>query len=326
MDRYQDIAEPQFAEFDNATARRWLTEMDDRIPDAERITVESVEAWRRKAREALARETALRMTWEDYKEIVPIRVIPGIPRHLVDILDEIDPDLLFLVLNRRQIRAAASGLRFAETHSAKLDRLAPEYVQPISWVEIATLRERFSKIGDWLDSVRIPKPEVIVNRDILGAYWYRKPEITIHWQTIGISSMILGLPVADITATVLFHELAHAWHHRGFDIDGRQWDTDSFARSNLYVVEGVAQFYAALLTATFSRQHPQLKATWDAMEALDRGPYLAHLPWTKLPRGREVIRAAMLDTRLQSGRGVTFPEFEASIENALGRIGEGTQV
>lgn len=321
---FQDIAEPQFVSSDHATARRWLSELEQRIPDAKIAVTAAVEGWRRKAREALTRETALRMTSGDRKETIPIRVIPGLPERLVQVLDQIDPDLLFLVLNRNHVRAAARGLRLMDTNQSKVDALAPHGVKPVPWSEIVGASEAANRIANWLDTIRIPWPEVITNRDVLGAYWYRKPEITIHWEAIGIACMIQRLPVAEVTATVLFHELAHAWHHRGFDIDGRRWDTESFANSDPYVVEGVAQFYAWLLTAGFAEQQPDLQRTWDAMEALDKGPYVAHIPWKDLPRGREVIRAAMLDTRMQSRRGVEFPDFEESIRNAQDRINAGT--
>src|SRR4030095_13125762 len=70
-----------------------------------------------------------------------------------------------------------------------------------------------------------------VNEDILGIYRYSaisgrklrngvEGEIELYWGIIGLISRLLRCSVEALTVVVLAHELAHAYTHLGYDIDG----------------------------------------------------------------------------------------------------------
>ena len=58
---------------------------------------------------------------------------------------------------------------------------------------------------------------------------------------------VVGATVEALTVVVAAHELSHAYTHLGRDIDGRCWDTEAFAHAETGMVEGLAQFYTALI-------------------------------------------------------------------------------
>ena len=72
-------------------------------------------------------------------------------------------------------------------------------------------------------------------QDILGAYFFRVPAISVYWMVIGIMSGVLGVSVEALTIVVATHELAHAYSHLGRDIDGGRWETEAFARADASV-------------------------------------------------------------------------------------------
>lgn len=139
-----------------------------------------------------------------------------------------------------------------------------------------------------------------INEDVLGAYFFRIPEIRLYWIVIGVYSQILDLPIEALTVVVLAHELAHAYTHLGYDIDNRDWNTEEFARSDLHLVEGLAQFYTRVICEQISQRFP---AALDAFEELlkhQSDVYSEHKKWStkgSLEHEGETIRISMLECR-----------------------------
>jgi hypothetical protein len=69
----------------------------------------------------------------------------------------------------------------------------------------------------------------------------------VYWMVIGVMSGVLGVPVDALAIVVATHELAHAYSHLGRDIDGSRWETEAFARAELNIAEGIAQFYTEMI-------------------------------------------------------------------------------
>ena len=81
----------------------------------------------------------------------------------------------------------------------------------------------------------------------LGAYYFYERRIELYWLSIGLYSLICNTPIDELTIIVLTHELAHGYSHVGFDIDGNDWDTHAFSKTDLKIVEGIAQFYTEMI-------------------------------------------------------------------------------
>jgi len=190
------------------------------------------------------------------------------------------------------------------------------------WPDLAgpSGRDEFERVQQtaqaWLkqlDKVQAIEKLIGINEDVLGAYFYRVPEIRLYWVVIGIIARALGISAEALTVVVLAHELAHAYTHLGRDIDSQRWDTNQFARAHLDIVEGLAQFYTSVLCQRLEQRMPAALAAYKVLLAKQSGPYRAHEAWVKdHPQAGEVIRVSMIECRSQ---GITdAKEFEAAIK------------
>jgi hypothetical protein len=149
-----------------------------------------------------------------------------------------------------------------------------------------------------------------VDEDILGCYFIETNKVQLNWIPIAIYAEAAGLSIEDLTVVVLLHELAHAYTHVGMDIDGHSWETKAFSKTDLRVLEGLAQYYTS---AYLSRKLDDTSGPYKAFETLlgDQPiPYHAHLRWIDKGQSHqgEVIRLSLLQARSQEYR-VSYDEF-----------------
>ncbi len=140
-----------------------------------------------------------------------------------------------------------------------------------------------------------------IDEDVLGIYEYdlkdRSPsKIKLYWGVIGLVSQAQELDLESLTAVVLAHELAHAYTHLGFDIDGRRWPTQAFYQSDRPVKEGLAQYYTARVMERLKDRLPLGPETYAKLLLKQPDPYHAHEPWIE-NYTPEVVRAALITSR-----------------------------
>jgi hypothetical protein len=123
--------------------------------------------------------------------------------------------------------------------------------------EIKGVRETAEGWLRKLDDQQAAKKIVSIEEDVLGAYFFRIPEIRIYWIVIGITARVLGVAIDALTIVVLAHELAHAYTHLGRDIDNEQWATAAFSASDLDIVEVSPNFTPMLFAGDSWRAHQQ---------------------------------------------------------------------
>lgn len=159
------------------------------------------------------------------------------------------------------------------------------------------------------------------DRDVLGAYYPHERQALLYVGPIALASRVLGISVGSLTIVVLAHELAHAYTHIGVDIDGYEWDTAGFVSSPVDLLEGLAQYYTAMVLPKLSYREEFLHAV-DAYERLlcfQPEPYKVHLKWLSNFSSEEV-RAALLKVRRTSRLGALCDEaykvFEDGLEDA----------
>lgn len=149
-----------------------------------------------------------------------------------------------------------------------------------------------------------------VDEDILGAYFFRVPEVHLYWMVIGLVAGVLGITAESLTVVVATHELAHAYSHLGRDIDGTRWETEAFARADLNIVEGIAQFYTEVISRKLETRNPPVFPAYKKLTDIQQGPYRVHEEWAKrksgdkdtpLPQAGEIVRATLVQCR---SRGV----------------------
>lgn len=106
------------------------------------------------------------------------------------------------------------------------------------------------------------------------------------------------------------------------DIDGGRWDTDSFAASDLDIIEGLAEFYCRSVCDRIEPKLTGVRLAFDRLQGWSSGPYLAYLRW--LVKGHdpnEVIRTTMIQARRT---GVTRTSmFEAAMAEYRRKLARG---
>jgi hypothetical protein len=165
-----------------------------------------------------------------------------------------------------------------------------------------------------------------VEEDVLGAYFYQTrslfdasvdARIELYWGVIGLVAMALGVTIEDLTVAVLAHELAHAYSHLGYDIDGQQWASGSFAKSDKGLKEGLAQYYGFAACNRLARIAPGSSTAFDELLKRQPSAYQTQKPWLEKATLEEV-RLAMIETRRkQIGR---LSEFTASLSDAAKKL------
>ena len=229
---------------------------------------------------------------------VPIRVVDGLPAPLSRVLDPVD-SLAEIVLNQPLLRGVVAGTRFMESARDGVRKSTGEVVGPASLSEITRVRETAEA---WLRLVKdhdLSKALGRINEDVLGAYYLHQTEVGIFWMAIGLFSALYDVPPDALTIVVLAHELAHAYTHLGFDIDGFDWPTNEFASTDIAVVEGLAQYYAEVVCKSLEGQMPEAIKAFRVLLEHQHEVYKTHRTWVD-ERDRnsgEIIRVSLVECR-----------------------------
>jgi len=189
----------------------------------------------------------------------------------------------------------------------KVGSLAPSLGESFEVSEIL-LKEsgRYDLIGELFK---------LIDEDILGHYFYKLPKgdstqiplleqelpptssrIVLYWGVIGLVAEVLNLSVEDLTVVVMAHELAHAYTHLGFDIDGYYWNTYSFYKSDRALVEGLAQYYTEKALKILSVKIPGGYGAYEELLRNQPSAYHTHNKWIK-DTTPEAVRTALITMR-----------------------------
>jgi hypothetical protein len=286
----------------------------------ERVT-RTFNQWNNILRDYLRNETALRLTVGNEQQSVPVRVKDGLPQPFAEIVSAFDDPLIWkLYLNRSVLAASVKGLQLVEANAPAIFLRQGMQTSSATPEELQHTRELFEMINAYLDKLDIIKRIKGLDSDTLGAYFFRVPEIQLYWMVIGLMAGILNVSVEALTVVTLAHELTHAYTHLGRDIDANRWDTESFARTDLQIVEGLAQFYTAVICDKLAARFPAAQQAFNALLKMQSGAYLVHDKWTdKTERGGEVVRFAMIATR--SRNLLEYAEWQKELESARPQMG-----
>ena len=273
-------------------------------PDAEQRVERSVKQFSPLLREQLRTETGLRLADEKGKTAAPVFVVDGFPDGVARLIDEYDDITLWrLIMLQPKLGAIIEGLK------ALLD----DWDEFEQWSKLpdvgkggAPVLQRAGDISLSLQKLAAVETVLarirLIKEDILGVYRFggnRAPRIEIYWMAQALFSAAFGLRIEDLTAVTLAHELGHAYTHRGRDIGGETWKDQGFAESDAHVVEGLAQFYAAVASERVSGRAQGVFEAYKKLLENQAGPYRAHEEWLKdRPEQRgEIVRFAILRAR-----------------------------
>lgn len=308
-DNYYSREFPQGAEAaqSRSIAAVWQPLLEEYEPDLKERVQTAVRVSGQSIRDQLRVETALRLSAGDQHVSVPVRVSDGIPPPLW-VLRDLPPEVLRLVLARGLIAQSAYGVRFIRQHLGAvhrfLDSRAPTTEARPDEREVERVEDLLRELGRELEKVKLFDEIWLQPVDWLGAYFFWKPAIEIYWIPIGLAAALCKVNVEALTYVVLAHELAHAYTHLGRDIDGNVWDTGHFARTNVYIVEGLAQHYTQVLCKKIRSRNPAALEAFESMlERQKPGPYADWLEWNRgVPDPGENTRRCMLEVRKRGVR------------------------
>ena len=273
-------------------------------PDAQDRVQRAFRQWNNRVRDHIRNETALKLADGEGRNSVAVRVTDGYPVPLANLIDSYrDPVIWRLIVGQPKLGGILEGVDYLlaawpDLKSwEKLPTVAADGRDSLEHVRAMVIElQKIAMAKEVLDKIRE------IRRDILGLYSFPKGEpcrVDLYWMPIAMFAAILDVPIEDLTLVVLAHELAHGYTHLGRDIDGEQWGDEAFQEAELDIVEGLAQFYAEVVTTRIAAQTPGPLAAYKKLLALQSGPYRAHENWVKTKPGQkgEIVRFAMVAAR-----------------------------
>jgi hypothetical protein len=276
-------------------------------PDAEDRVHRAYKEFRQIVRSHIRSETRLSLADEESRDNVPVKIVDGFPASIAQLIDRHqDRTLWRLILALPKLGGIIDGLGTLVANWDEFER----------WLELPeTVRgsrpalEKSIEVAKTLQALAVTKKvfEQLkeINEDILGVYRFgdrEGPRVEIFWMAHALFAGAFGLRIEDLTVVTLAHELSHAYTHIGRDIDGKAWTEPGFGKSDLAVVEGLAQFYTLAVAEKLNVRAPGVLPAFTKLLEYQSAPYKAHADWLRdSPKQRgESVRFAMLRAR---GRG-----------------------
>jgi len=284
---------------EDRVSQRWAEALEHSSPGIRNYVEGAAKQWNTTLRDHLRSETGLKISVAGDLKTVPVKVVDGVPHPFAEAMRDFDGDgLEWLLLHRPALEAIALGTQFMERHTETVRSAWGNSSGPADAHDIRNVRLTANAWLKKLDEMRTMERIFDIREDVLGAYYFRIPEIRLYWVVIGIVARAIGVSVEALTVVVLAHELAHAYTHLGRDIDNERWETERFARTELDIVEGLAQFYTLVVCKRIGHRMPAALDAYHALLSKQSGPYKAHLNWVqKNENGGEIVRVSMIECR-----------------------------
>jgi|LauGreSBDMM110SN_4_FD.fasta_scaffold22649_2 hypothetical protein len=241
---------------EDRASQRWADALEHSSPGIRNHVRAAAKQWNTSLREHLRSETGLKISVAGDLKAVPVKVVDGVPHPFAEAMRDFDGGgLEWLLLHRPALEAVALGTQFMERNAAIALKTWGSDAGPGDVHDIRGVHQTANAWLKKLDEMRTMERIFDIREDVLGAYYFRIPEIRLYWVVIGIVARAIGVSVEALTVVVLAHELAHAYTHLGHDIDNERWETERFARTELDIVEGLAQFYTQVDQLVCGHRH-----------------------------------------------------------------------
>jgi hypothetical protein len=272
-------------------------------PDAEERVNRSFKQWNQIVRDHIRTETGLKLSDGDNRFAIPVRVVRGFPVALAQLIDQYRDQVMWrLIIGQPKVGGLIEGLKFLLQGWDQFEKWPslPETAkngQPVldRALAIATSLQQAAL------AERVVQQIKAIHEDILGVYHFSTggSAVDLYWLPIAMVAAMLDVQIEDLTVVVLIHELSHGYTHVGRDIDGASWDDIGFARSDLPVIEGLAQFYTEVISERLAVRTPSLLTAYQALLKLQSGPYLVHREWLEGDRRQigETVRFTLIAAR-----------------------------
>lgn len=255
--------------------------------------------WNPIIREILRSETALKLSINEDRRIIPVRVVDGLPKPFVNLVSEMPDPILWRINNNRALfEGVGEGLNFMHRHFEEI-QFWLKREQPVDKEFLFKMSELNNAILSKLKDIKFLQAFKEIREDVLGAYFFRDGIIQLYWMPIGIMANVLNISIEDLTIVVLTHELAHAYTHMGADIDGVRWSEKAFAECDLRIVEGLAQHYTEIICKKIEEKGNNALTAFEKLLNCQSTIYTVFREWTNGEQAAERIRFTLLITRSQ---------------------------
>ncbi len=275
----------------SAKADYWAQLAKKLVPDADKQVMRSVKTWNKVVRDQLRDEMGFRLSSGNRQVTVPVVVTDGIPKPMLDELGNPDDVWAELLIRQRLFQGTGRGVASTQKLLSQITHaLRGEAPTPGEMVSLLVVDDLLEKLNKALNEKQLLERILKLNQDILGAYYFQIPKVRVFWLPIAIVSVSAGTPIEALTFVVLAHELAHAYTHLGFDIDGEAWDTTGFSSCELKVVEGLAQYYTEVVCKNLAGRLPAAIDCFNQMLGKQNEIYTEYKTWEEAESG-ESMRA-----------------------------------
>ncbi len=277
-------------------------------------------------RNLLGQETGLRLNRLNPGESisVPVNLVAGLPDALKKIEFE-DTDLLAVLVPQylTYLEKLADGCPPVEQLIDKISKISNEL--EYTFEDTIAIQHTGAIASSLLRNFNDANPTSVilsVNEDVLGTYKHNPAtgnnKIELYWAVIALVARLISVPIEALTYVVLTHELAHAFTHIGSDIDGQKWDDDGFFKTDLSLVEGLAQYYTHIICQQMNYRVSEAFVAYERLLIHQTSDYKTHLPWIE-NYSAELVRSAMIETRRVGSQSIN--DFTASLSQAGQRLG-----
>jgi hypothetical protein len=311
-----------------------LTDLIQRVPPEVESKVKRVRDQARPVlQEALRSECRLVMRTPKKAEDnspgaqVRVEVAPGYPVILRKVEFSDDQQRRILLGRYR------TSLEMTQTGASELLKLRKELSnlpdsQQFLFVTEAELRSTSEWAASLLEYLKHDDPlknVLDLEEDILGVYEYdasnrfageyviNRAAVRLYWGIIGLVAEWMVCTVEDLAIVVLTHELAHAYTQLGADIEGRRWSAPQFAKTEIGLKEGLAQYYTHQVLTRLRERYGGALKVFQAMLPKQHEVYRTHKPWVK-DGSAEAVRRALLEVR--RWKELKLEDFERRLHEA----------
>ncbi len=288
----------------------WEQSLAQVLPECRAKVERTVGLWNQKVRHQLTTEIGFQLLGRQ----VPIRVTDGLPTPLYDVLHRAS-GLEVLLFHRSLLHAVEEGTRFMESVRDRVRDDDGKIVGPARPREFRMVHDTAKAWIELLKNHDLGKAVRHIDEDVLGAYFLHRHEVNVYWLAIGIFSVLYSIPLEGLTVVVLAHELAHAYTHIGYDIDGYDWPTNQFASTDIAIIEGLAQFYAQVVCENLESQIPDAIAAFHQLLKHQGEIYRTYTKWVRTDErdSGEIVRVSLVECR-RSGKDMHRDDFYETVE------------
>lgn len=288
--------------YNNPSLKRLQSRYDEVEEDFRGI----IKNWNQLIRNHLTKTMGVTLSDGDDRFHISIDVRPSMDQSFFQIIERNYPDLDFeeYFLLKQYVDSARKANGYFEDPKAKHDLdLSVEYAE-------YRLR-RFNILDISNDIFKFLTPD---NEDVFGCYYLKSSKIEIFVFPIVLFCQLHGLDIESFVVMVLTHELAHGYNHIGRDKDGYYWS--SFQQADVYLAEGLAQYYTDNFINKYHFKRHSLLQTFDKTLELQPEPYGCFKDWnTSSP---EVVYRAFIEARRNQMN--IYKDFVFALDNAKGTI------